>query len=139
MSLFGLLERVYLWFRFLRDDDDKELNELSPDDRIAVKYYRGLFKEFALVDLKHYKSGQVRIPFPSYFSNGILIRVSSLPSAGAPNPKSSRASDNSRVETRAVRTTRQKTTGRSGSPSSSRSSCRLGMWKRARRSRRWSR
>lgn len=52
--------------RFLRDDDDKELEELSPEDRIAVKYYRGLFKEFALVDLKHYKSGQVRPhPFPS--------------------------------------------------------------------------
>lgn len=53
-ELDGLVEK----HRFLRDDDDKELEELSPEDRIAVKYYRGLFKEFALVDLKHYKSGQ---------------------------------------------------------------------------------
>ncbi|KAG8684526.1 hypothetical protein FRC08_013645 [Ceratobasidium sp. 394] len=45
--------------RFLRDDDDKELDELSAEERIAVKYYRGLFKEFALIDLKHYKSGKV--------------------------------------------------------------------------------
>ncbi|KAG9089640.1 hypothetical protein FS749_001179 [Ceratobasidium sp. UAMH 11750] len=44
--------------RFLRDDDDKELDELSAEERIAVKYYRGLFKEFALIDLKHYKSGK---------------------------------------------------------------------------------
>ncbi|KAG9104809.1 hypothetical protein FRC06_009279 [Ceratobasidium sp. 370] len=44
--------------RFLRDDDEKELDELSAEERIAVKYYRGLFKEFALVDLKHYKSGK---------------------------------------------------------------------------------
>ncbi|KAG9122561.1 hypothetical protein FRC07_001011 [Ceratobasidium sp. 392] len=44
--------------KFLRDDDDKELDELSTEERIAVKYYRSLFKEFALVDLKHYKSGK---------------------------------------------------------------------------------
>ncbi|CAE6450413.1 unnamed protein product [Rhizoctonia solani] len=50
----GLVEN----HKFLRDDDDKELQELGPEERIAVKYYRGLFKEFAVVDLKHYKSGQ---------------------------------------------------------------------------------
>ncbi|KAF8734010.1 Folate-sensitive fragile site protein Fra10Ac1, partial [Rhizoctonia solani] len=50
----GLVEH----HKFLRDDDDKELEQLSPEERIAVKYYRGLFKEFAVVDLKHYKSGQ---------------------------------------------------------------------------------
>ncbi|KAJ1307778.1 hypothetical protein OPQ81_001864 [Rhizoctonia solani] len=44
--------------KFLRDDDDKELEELGPEEKIAVKYYRGLFKEFAVVDLKHYKSGK---------------------------------------------------------------------------------
>ncbi|KAG8773766.1 hypothetical protein FRC12_002323 [Ceratobasidium sp. 428] len=44
--------------KFLRDDDDKELGELSVEERIAVKYYRSLFKEFALIDLKHYKSGK---------------------------------------------------------------------------------
>ncbi|KDN48719.1 hypothetical protein RSAG8_02706, partial [Rhizoctonia solani AG-8 WAC10335] len=50
----GLVEN----HKFLRDDDDKELQELGPEEKIAVKYYRGLFKEFAVVDLKHYKSGQ---------------------------------------------------------------------------------
>ncbi|CAE7144248.1 unnamed protein product [Rhizoctonia solani] len=50
----GLVEN----HKFLRDDDDRELEELGPEERIAVKYYRGLFKEFAVVDLKHYKSGQ---------------------------------------------------------------------------------
>ncbi|CAE6477803.1 unnamed protein product [Rhizoctonia solani] len=50
----GLVEN----HKFLRDDDDKELQELGAEERIAVKYYRGLFKEFAVVDLKHYKSGQ---------------------------------------------------------------------------------
>ncbi|CAE6438128.1 unnamed protein product [Rhizoctonia solani] len=50
----GLVEN----HKFLRDDDDKELQDLGPEERIAVKYYRGLFKEFAVVDLKHYKSGQ---------------------------------------------------------------------------------
>ncbi|CCO29642.1 Protein FRA10AC1 [Rhizoctonia solani AG-1 IB] len=49
----GLVEH----HKFLRDDDEKELEQLSPEERIAVKYYRGLFKEFAVVDLKHYKSG----------------------------------------------------------------------------------
>ncbi|CAE6409656.1 unnamed protein product [Rhizoctonia solani] len=49
----GLVEH----HKFLRDDDEKDLEQLSPEERIAVKYYRGLFKEFAVVDLKHYKSG----------------------------------------------------------------------------------
>ncbi|QRV90044.1 Folate-sensitive fragile site protein Fra10Ac1 [Ceratobasidium sp. AG-Ba] len=53
-ELDGLIEQ----HKFLRDDDDKELEELSTDERIAVKYYRGLFKEFGLIDLKHYKSGK---------------------------------------------------------------------------------
>ncbi|CAE6460768.1 unnamed protein product [Rhizoctonia solani] len=53
-ELDGLVEN----HKFLRDDDEKELEELGHEERIAVKYYRGLFKEFAVVDLKHYKSGQ---------------------------------------------------------------------------------
>ncbi|KAH7341535.1 folate-sensitive fragile site protein Fra10Ac1-domain-containing protein [Rhizoctonia solani] len=53
-ELDGLVEN----HKFLRDDDEKELEELGHEERIAVKYYRGLFKEFAVVDLKHYKTGQ---------------------------------------------------------------------------------
>jgi len=42
--------------RFLRNDGEDEAN-LTYDDSIALKYYRSLFKEFAICDLKHYKSG----------------------------------------------------------------------------------
>lgn len=45
--------------RFLRDDDDEEEDRLSYDEAVALKYYRSLFKEFAVCDLKHYKSGNV--------------------------------------------------------------------------------
>ncbi|KIO26754.1 hypothetical protein M407DRAFT_243580 [Tulasnella calospora MUT 4182] len=48
--------------RFLRDDDDDgEEDGLSYDETVALKYYRSLFKEFAICDLKHYKSGNVSL------------------------------------------------------------------------------
>jgi len=40
--------------RFLREDDGKNL---SWDEQLAQKYYGNLYREFALCDLKHYKSG----------------------------------------------------------------------------------
>lgn len=43
-------------FRFLRDEDEKDL---SWDDQVAKKYYSSLFREYAVCDLKHYKSGNV--------------------------------------------------------------------------------
>ncbi|KAG9015938.1 hypothetical protein FRB90_004114 [Tulasnella sp. 427] len=48
--------------KFLRDedDDDDEAN-LSYDEKVALKYYRSLFKEFAVCDLKHYKTGNVSL------------------------------------------------------------------------------
>lgn len=60
--------------RFLREDDsDDEPNatkEGEPstanngpktwEDRLAEKYYENLYREFAVCDLKHYKSGNVR-------------------------------------------------------------------------------
>jgi len=40
--------------KFLRDDDEKAS---SWDEQLAVKYYTSLYREFAVCDLKHYKSG----------------------------------------------------------------------------------
>lgn len=44
--------------RFLHDDTDGK-KELSWSDQLARKYYESLFREFAVCDLKHYKSGNV--------------------------------------------------------------------------------
>ncbi|KAJ7649920.1 folate-sensitive fragile site protein Fra10Ac1-domain-containing protein [Roridomyces roridus] len=44
--------------KFLREDeDDKAPGSSSWDDQLATKYYDSLFREFAVCDLKHYKSG----------------------------------------------------------------------------------
>ena len=43
--------------RFLRDEDEKPT---TWDDKLAGKYYESLYREFAVCDLKHYKSGNVR-------------------------------------------------------------------------------
>ena len=47
--------------RFLRADDEG-IKGLSWNDKVAKKYYDNLYKEFAVCDLKHYKSGNVRQP-----------------------------------------------------------------------------
>ncbi|KAI0649422.1 folate-sensitive fragile site protein Fra10Ac1-domain-containing protein [Trametes meyenii] len=43
--------------RFLREDDEVEERQLSWDERLAKKYYSSLYREYAVCDLKHYKSG----------------------------------------------------------------------------------
>ncbi|KAF7300826.1 hypothetical protein MKEN_01308400 [Mycena kentingensis (nom. inval.)] len=44
--------------RFLREDDDHERARAGTwDEQLAEKYYDSLFREFAVCDLKHYKSG----------------------------------------------------------------------------------
>ena len=49
--------------KFLRQDEDHaEAQNASWDDQLAQKYYDNLFREFAVCDLKHYKSGNVRSP-----------------------------------------------------------------------------
>jgi len=40
--------------KFLRDEDEKAT---SWDEQLATKYYTSLYREFAVCDLKHYKSG----------------------------------------------------------------------------------
>lgn len=59
-------------YRFLRDDDERAA---SWDEQLAGKYYDSLYREFAVCDLKHYKSGNVRalsIPLSSR-GGGILL------------------------------------------------------------------
>jgi len=45
--------------RFLREDDEDE-GTLTWEEKLASKYYSSLYREFAVCDLKHYKSGNVR-------------------------------------------------------------------------------
>ena len=60
-------EILYETHRFLRNDDDNDNGEgysksssLSWEERIAIKYYQRLFKEFALIDLSRVaRTGQI--------------------------------------------------------------------------------
>ncbi|PVG04245.1 hypothetical protein CPB86DRAFT_694016 [Serendipita vermifera] len=55
-SEFEILKQKH---RFLREDQDEEQEQGagSWDDALARKFYSNLWKEYALCDLKHYKSG----------------------------------------------------------------------------------
>lgn len=46
--------------QFLRPDGE-EAKELSWNEKVAKKYYDNLYKEFAVCDLKHYKSGNLAL------------------------------------------------------------------------------
>ncbi|KAF9041943.1 hypothetical protein BDZ89DRAFT_1128636 [Hymenopellis radicata] len=52
-SEFDLLKASH---KFLREDEEDESKE-SWEDKLASKYYSSLYREFAVCDLKHYKSG----------------------------------------------------------------------------------
>jgi protein FRA10AC1 len=57
--------------KFLREDEDSAAaHDTSWNDQLAQKYYDTLFREFAVCDLKHYKSGNVRTPSPVLESHG---------------------------------------------------------------------
>lgn len=60
--------------RFLRPDDE-EVKNLPWNDKVAKKYYDSLYKEFAVCDLKHYKSGNVRHPFSITTCNPHLTKL----------------------------------------------------------------
>lgn len=45
--------------RFIRTNDDP--STLSWEDQLALKYYNSLFREYAIVNLKHYKTGQASV------------------------------------------------------------------------------
>ena len=66
-----LMHQLERHCRFLREDDDEtdarakaenaDASGSSWGDRLAQKYYASLYREFAVCDLKHYKSGNVSI------------------------------------------------------------------------------
>jgi protein FRA10AC1 len=59
--------------KFLRQDEDNaEVRNASWNDQLAQKYYDNLFREFAVCDLKHYKSGNVRSPLFSCLTTDTL-------------------------------------------------------------------
>ncbi|KAF7968811.1 hypothetical protein HWV62_29290 [Athelia sp. TMB] len=72
--------------KFLRDEDDegKKKGALSWDEQVAAKYYATLYREFAVCDLKHYKSGNVRPSASSMQAFALRWRTESevLSSAG---------------------------------------------------------
>ncbi|KAI0783878.1 folate-sensitive fragile site protein Fra10Ac1-domain-containing protein [Irpex lacteus] len=43
--------------KFLREDGEKDAEPHTWEDKLAQKYYDSLFREYAVCDLKHYKSG----------------------------------------------------------------------------------
>ncbi|KAF8071759.1 folate-sensitive fragile site protein Fra10Ac1-domain-containing protein [Lyophyllum atratum] len=45
--------------RFLRDEDDPK--GLSWEEQLASKYYASLYREYAVCDLKHYKTGNLAL------------------------------------------------------------------------------
>ncbi|PWN92336.1 hypothetical protein FA10DRAFT_228848 [Acaromyces ingoldii] len=54
--------------RFLRDDDEVPSSSSggsSYEDEVARRYYSHLFKEYAVADLKHYKSGAIALRWRS--------------------------------------------------------------------------
>ncbi|KAG5337282.1 hypothetical protein C0989_009928 [Termitomyces sp. Mn162] len=54
LSEFEILRNAH---KFLRDEDDTDVKKQSWDEQLASKYYASLYREFAVCDLKHYKSG----------------------------------------------------------------------------------
>lgn len=61
--------------RFLRDEEDNDLSVATAggpssassayEDEVAKRYYNHLFKEYAIADMKHYKSGGVALRWRS--------------------------------------------------------------------------
>ncbi|KAI8980091.1 folate-sensitive fragile site protein Fra10Ac1-domain-containing protein [Trametes punicea] len=54
ISEFDILKSSH---KFLREDDNVDDSQLSWDERLAKKYYSSLYREYAVCNLKHYKSG----------------------------------------------------------------------------------
>jgi hypothetical protein len=83
--------------RFLRDDDEKPS---SWDEQLATKYYTSLYREFAVCDLKHYKSGNVRfLLFLRKFSSDDFNHTNdSLHYVGEPKKRSLQAQERRHAE-----------------------------------------
>lgn len=47
--------------RFLWDEDDADIETLSWEQRLALRYYRKLFKEYCIADLTRYKENKIAL------------------------------------------------------------------------------
>lgn len=47
--------------RFLWDEDDADIAALSWEQRLALRYYRKLFKEYCIADLTRYKENKIAL------------------------------------------------------------------------------
>lgn len=56
---FDVLKAAHKFIRGEDEVNEADLEKLSYEEQLAVKYYASLFKEYAVCDLKHYKSGNV--------------------------------------------------------------------------------
>ncbi|KAK5575121.1 hypothetical protein RB653_010377 [Dictyostelium firmibasis] len=45
--------------QFLRDDNDESIDQLTWEEKLAKTYYDRLYKEYAIIDLSRYKSGEI--------------------------------------------------------------------------------
>ena len=57
LSEFDILKSSHQFIRETTTDNNW-------NDQLAEKYYSSLYREFAICDLKHYKSGNVRLSLP---------------------------------------------------------------------------
>ena len=99
--------------KFLREGQDAvsepHNRNGSWNDQVAQKYYDTLFREFAVCDLKHYKSGNVAIHLS--LPSSLIYPYPSLPFVGGQRMKYSLARVKIPVATRAasITTTTTKT------------------------------
>jgi Folate-sensitive fragile site protein Fra10Ac1 len=89
--------------KFLREDADGG-SSASWNEQLAQKYYSSLFREFAVCDLKHYKSGNVCSLLTCSKEKRRVKLLYSLPSAGVLNQRSFPVLERLRAATRVVRT-----------------------------------
>ena len=87
--------------KFLRHDNDlAESHNTSWNDQLAQKYYDNLFREFAVCDLKHYKSGNVCTPL--FVSLSLTSYAYSLLYVGEPRRRCCPGREKTRVAIRAA-------------------------------------
>jgi len=94
--------------KFLRQDNDlAKSHNTDWNDQLAQKYYDSLFREFAVCDLKHYKTGNVLNP-PFYFSLSLTSYAYSLLFVGEPRRKCCLERERTRAAIRAASITTTK-------------------------------
>ncbi|GAA97576.1 uncharacterized protein L969DRAFT_83876 [Mixia osmundae IAM 14324] len=74
-STYDELEVLRRHHQFIRDDS-KPQQKLTYEEELSLKWYNTLFREYALVDLKHYKSGALALRWRT--SEEVVARLGEL-------------------------------------------------------------